>query len=382
MLYSALRRLLLGFNLLSAASGIPATINSQASTNCNSHTISITVTSENLEWAPPPFNNNYDVAQFIANSTRRGAATPLFAGKKNQTATYKIAATFCSPVNASGGTILMTSHGLGFDQSYWNSPYKPGLYNFKDYAVDRGYSVFLYDRLGVGASEKISGYVNQPSIQSAILGELTKLVRNGEYTGNVGKPNAVVLVGHSFGSYISNSLMVSNPTIADAAILTGIAYGSPNDFGTNPFLALGSRIASTQSPSKFSDRDTGYVTWTDVYTNAEAFFHQPDYEPDALNFSEDTKMPFGIAELLSLQTVDLNATNFRGPVLVLDGEYDFLACGGFCPGILQSGAEPFFKSSSNLATAVHPGAGHGFNFCNNATGSYGVMLDFVKSSGF
>lgn len=38
--------------------------------------------------------------------------------------------------------------------SYWNSPYEPDKYNFVQYAVARGYSVFFYDRLGVGKSTK------------------------------------------------------------------------------------------------------------------------------------------------------------------------------------------------------------------------------------
>ena len=40
------------------------------------------------------------------------------------------------------------------DISYWNSAYKPDEYNFVQYAIQRGYSVFFYDRLGVGSSTK------------------------------------------------------------------------------------------------------------------------------------------------------------------------------------------------------------------------------------
>ena len=38
--------------------------------------------------------------------------------------------------------------------SYWNPDYKPDQYNFVQYAVQRGYSVFFYDRLGVGTSTR------------------------------------------------------------------------------------------------------------------------------------------------------------------------------------------------------------------------------------
>lgn len=50
--------------------------------------------------------------------------------------------------------MLLATHGLGYDRRYWASPYKPEDYSFVDYALDKGYSVFFYDRLGTGQSEK------------------------------------------------------------------------------------------------------------------------------------------------------------------------------------------------------------------------------------
>lgn len=43
---------------------------------------------------------------------------------------------------------------LTYSHSYWNTPYEPDNYNFVQYAVNKGYSVFFYDRLGVGGSTK------------------------------------------------------------------------------------------------------------------------------------------------------------------------------------------------------------------------------------
>lgn len=134
------------------------------------------------------------------------------------------------------------------------------------------------------------------------------------------------------------------------------------------------------------------------------FFHQPNYEPDVLNFAEDIKMPFGVAELFTFPQAQalMASSRFSGPVLVsqhiticfipemltsktllqvFNTEFDFGACGGYCPG-LESSAEAVFTGSKKLVTATHPGGGHGMNFGKNATGAYGVMIDFVKSSGF
>jgi alpha/beta superfamily hydrolase len=57
----------------------------------------------------------------------------------------------------------------------------------------------------------------------AILAELIKFIRAGELpfgSGKVPNPKALVLVGHSFGSVITNGLLSTNPDIADAAIIT------------------------------------------------------------------------------------------------------------------------------------------------------------------
>jgi pimeloyl-ACP methyl ester carboxylesterase len=99
--------------------------------------------------------------------------------------------------------------------------------------------LFFYDRLGVGKSSvfvpasniaslakfdisrRVSGYVAQASIQTSILQELATAVRAGKYTSSFGKPESLVLVGHSFGSVISAAAITAAPALADGVILTG-----------------------------------------------------------------------------------------------------------------------------------------------------------------
>lgn len=74
-----------------------------------------------------------------------------------------------------------------------------------------------------------------------------------------------MLVGHSFGSIISNSLLISNPSLVDGAVLTGIGYAVPDSAvsfeGWNP------RLARLQEPGRFRQLDGGYVTWVDIFAN-------------------------------------------------------------------------------------------------------------------
>lgn len=146
---------------------------------CQEYTIPVTVTSENRPWVAPRWTDNYgfiDVASTLSSRTTAGFPVP-YGDPVNQTASYSISATFCTPQKAGqqSKTVLLATHGLAFDRrqvtqpllkirilltqshSYWNSPYEPDKYNFVQYAVNKGYSVFFYDRVGVGKSTK---YIN------------------------------------------------------------------------------------------------------------------------------------------------------------------------------------------------------------------------------
>jgi hypothetical protein len=67
---------------------------------------------------------------------------------------------------------------------------------------------------------------------------------------------------------------------------------------------------------------------------------------------------------------------------IISGEFGFGVCGGDCKGVLKQGTkERLFPNSKDFQAIVHPGGGHGINFSYNATGAYGVMLDYLKKHG-
>jgi len=70
-------------------------------------------------------------------------------------------------------------------------------------------------------SNRVSGYTNQFPIQVALATAIAKSLREGKYTGNVGKPDKLVLVGHSFGSAISAAVLAAAPELAEGLVLTG-----------------------------------------------------------------------------------------------------------------------------------------------------------------
>jgi hypothetical protein len=154
-------------------------------------------------------------------------------------------------------------------------------------------------------------------------------------------------------------------------------------------------------------RQYQYVSLTRILSAIRAddeihnsYFKEPNYELDAVEYTENYKQPFTVGEALSLQFglgVNPNAQNFTGPVLVsprfslmlfhllttcstqvLSGEFDFFACAGYCPGFLEDNVSPLFSGSKSLEVAIHPDSGHSINFNKNATGAFGVITKFLQ----
>ncbi|KAE8446761.1 hypothetical protein EG329_011666 [Mollisiaceae sp. DMI_Dod_QoI] len=301
---------------------------------CHDYSIPVNVTNLALTSSYQPFTSNYDVVDFAHGLSGRdgGATLHLFSVPKNVTGVYTISPTICSPRTRTkeGKTILLASHGLGYDRRYWDSGIEAANYSFVDYAISQGYSVFFYDRLGTGKSSKVSGYEEpQSPTQLAILQQLTIFLRSGKYTGDIdGTPSKIVHVGHSFGSAISNALIATSPQLSDAAILAGIAYDPEVASGT--FVeALALRIATLQAPGKWPGRDNEYLTWADSAANVAAFFIGGSYDEEVLWYTEDNKQPIAAAKLITIgseQILPRKSLGFTKPVMVLSGEFDFAFC--------------------------------------------------------
>ncbi len=122
--------------------------------------IPLTVTSENFVLSLPRFENDFDVVDFVSNIVSRTAAVdfiPFLEEKKNQTASFIISGTLCSPTDGEGkyrDTLLLATHGLKFYRNYWHPAIQPETYSFVDFATERGYSIFFYDRVGVDNSSR------------------------------------------------------------------------------------------------------------------------------------------------------------------------------------------------------------------------------------
>lgn len=119
---------------------------------------------------------------------------------------------------------------------YWDVEIKPDVYSYVKAAVDRGYSILTYDRLGTGNSTKADAYTMvQASAEIEIVRTLTELVRAGKLVSSakvIGShsndtsilnsyvPDKVVHVGHSYGSFMTSGLLARYGNMSDGAILS------------------------------------------------------------------------------------------------------------------------------------------------------------------
>lgn len=168
--------------------------------------------------------------------------------------------------------------------------------------------------------------------------QLSTLLRSGKYTGALGIPGKLVHVGHSFGSFLSNALLVTTPELSDAAILTGIAYAS---VATTFMEAWGLRVASQIAPGRWNNRDNGYLTWVDVFGNAAVFYHPGSYDTEVLWYTEGVKQPLAAIELLTPSSLRLRAVGYTGPVMV-----------GFDPQALNEKKLTVIRSSAASLTSL------------------------------
>lgn len=251
-----------------AASGYVQQTYYPPTANCAEFFVPVSIQSDVVQFKFPRWANDFELVDFLAVATTRetpNTQSPIGDTIK-QNATFQIGASFCSPKAASdkAKTVILATHGIGQARSHWNSPFRPEEFNFVEFAISQGYSVLFYDRVGQGSSQKISGFENQININVEVLKELSKIVKSGVVTPGIGQPEKLVLMGYSFGSYITHAAVGSSPEIADAVVLTAIGLNQESVNVNGLVRSFVPRIASQQD-QKFAAFDNGYLTWADKF---------------------------------------------------------------------------------------------------------------------
>ncbi|KAM0355080.1 hypothetical protein ACHAPU_000937 [Fusarium lateritium] len=362
--------------------------------NCVELQVPVTVTANNTRYNSVPVNSNIDLVDWIWD-----ISTWSHANRTSDTirvrGTYSINAQLCIPSQGKKSDILqIATHGFGFDKRYWDPRINPEEYSYVDATLAKGYSILTYDRIGVGKSEKADAYnVIQRPLQVEILKELTTIVRdgkliesskvNGNPPGNVFrnyKPKKVVHVGHSYGSSATAGLLQLYGKLSDGAILTGFLPGSQaGKLGPNAF---GFEFARQHDPKRFGDRPSGYAVQANLNSIQQIFFKKGKFDPELLEYAEQTKDTGAVGEFTNLNFSQEPATDFKGPLQYFIGENDYAFCLGDCKNTYDVEVlKNINPTASDISVYLQPGTGHGLTLHNNATAGYEVMFSYLASHG-
>ncbi|KAI1845676.1 hypothetical protein JX266_008287 [Neoarthrinium moseri] len=353
-----------------------------AARQCQNLTIPINTSARNgvFNYAAP--ETNIDVTDFILNLVQPGhnLTAELLHDYATISGNYKIAATYCEPDAGPGNTLQVLTHGIGFDRSYWDFPANNYNYSYVNQALDRGYSTFAYDRLGIGESSH-GDPVNeiQSWLEVSALKTLTTMLRETTVPDISTKFSKIVHVGHSFGSIQSYGLVAQDPAISDGIVLTGFSQNST----FVPLFALGGNFIQANKVAALSDYPNGYLAVGDESAVQTNFLAPGDFDPAILEAAYKTGQPVTVGELLTITGPASVLNPFQGPVLVVTGDRDIPFCGGNCtvsePSI-PAMAKQFFPKASCFEAFDVPESGHGLNLEYTWPTTYKTILDFLDKN--
>ena len=261
-------------------------------------------------------------------------------------------------------TVQVLLSGATYNHTYWDAPAVNGVdYSYARFMAGQCYSVLALDRLGTGASSRPDGnFITKVTEADAIAQVLSSLRTNHNPAGRRFK--RIVLVSHSFGSFLSVYTLGEYGNVADALVVTGWLH-SPDI----PRLDSGYVTGLLTNPAFAS-----YIT-VDPPVRSLLFYHAPAADPMVIaqdNATMNDTLPRGffldgigvftaraygdVGQIKALTKVD----QVNVPVFVQLGDNDVLF-----PSAV-AGAEASFYSSAPLVTVDNlTNIGHGFNLHTN-----------------
>ncbi|MEU9718163.1 alpha/beta hydrolase [Streptomyces sp. NPDC047976] len=289
--------------------------------------------------------------------------------------------TLCVPAGRTAGTVMVLVPGATYNHTYWDFPYQPGTYNFRQAMNDAGYATFVVDRLGTGASSRPPSALVTASLQARAVHQVIQALRDGRIGGTGFRK--VILGGHSLGSLIS---VIEEGTYndTDAVLITGITHRivapAVVDIFTSSFYP-----AALDPAFAGKGYDPGYLT-TRPGTRGTDFYAPATTDPAVLATDEATKDVFSPVEAADgLGVADLlpYSRGIQHPVLLTVGDQDRFFCdsSGNCgsSAALKAQEDPYFGSAACLNTYVQPGAGHDLNLATNTVPYQRAVRDWADA---
>ncbi|MEH1015478.1 alpha/beta hydrolase [Micromonospora sp. CPCC 206060] len=290
----------------------------------------------------------------------------------------------CLPKFGTPKTVQLLVHGGTYGRTYWDFPYQPGLYSYREYANAAGYATFSVDSVGVGESSKPhSSQITMAATAKALHDVITKL-----RAGNIGPVafQKVIWVGHSMGS-VTAWQGISTYGDVDAFIATG-AVRPLSAAATN--LVLADVIPASQDP-KFAplNLDAGYLAINPPARQA-AFCYLPTVDPQVLAVDADNRQPLtvgpqvAVMEMLTASVQNSASVDITVPVLSVIGAKDNMYCAVDaldCTdyAAVQQAEAPYYANASDFDLIIVPETGHNLNLHYTAPFTFLSMLSWAAT---
>lgn len=318
-------------------------------------------------------------------------------------ATYQISSYYCPPtvyVPERSRTVQVLIHGATATKYYWSAlgpvggGYEETHYSWIDFARSQGYHTIAIDRLGVGNSSHPNPLdVRLPldaDITSKIVYQLRTKPLQIPYFQEVQESTSfdrVVLVGHSIASVILNYLIIHDPEVADAVILTGYVHIFTEANSSGQEFAP----ASSVFPQRFAGLDPGYQTIVSAQNMRQSFFSaNGTFDPliPTINWErEDVQATGEVQSLVSLLTSSFAtapAGNFTAPIALVIGQNDEVLCESDCGSGEENLAvmsKSYFPDSKAFEPIVIPNTGHFLNLHYSARDTFIRVHEWLESVG-
>ena len=286
---------------------------------------------------------------------------------------YDLVGELCYFGSLDNKTLQVMVSGSGYGSAYWDFPYKADTYSYMRAALRAGDAVFNFDRLGMGRSAHPFGATLDVDAQAYVLHQVVVELTNEQ------SYNAVVTLGHSFGSVISLSYALSYPEELDGIVLTGYAHNVNPDFG--PSMGKGIAIAAFSEPFMGDIFDPAYVV-TKPNSRGDVFYTSENTERAVITTDDLTRQTTAVGELMSMSKYfGEQSKSLQVPVLMIVGEDDFLVCGGQLDcsnydAVLANEA-PYFPAESCLELVLLDDTNHNANLHRNAPKTFETMIGWV-----
>ncbi|PWN38927.1 alpha/beta-hydrolase [Ceraceosorus guamensis] len=358
---------------------------------CSDVTLRTSITTQNFDFVN--VIDNYDSSDYVTSTflafTGRNEqwVAEHFPGTRSPvSSSFTLRGSYCEPIRGAkkGSSLLLATHGIGFNRSYWRYPYKGPEYSFVNHAASYGYSSFIYDRIGTGKSDiPTSGGFSrmQSPTEVGVLTNILEQARNSNVIG--GKKHArIVGIGHSYGSGQTLAVTSARPELLDGVALTGLTPATeyvPDTIYSGAYTPM-REIAGIEN----RNRPRIWIATGSRTSLVQNYIDPDNADAEAVNIARRGEEGVTLGIYTTLGNIASPAPAFNKPVLVLNGNHDLPFCGSNCERTvppLPEGLRAIYPAASNFTSIIIPNTGHGIAVHRSGPDSHEILLDWVISNG-